>query len=445
MTSSFGVYREPSHQKQEASPSRPIAASGAPVMETIRQIAQETFEEKENLPRTPRQVTPAAAPSTPPQKKDASPQYLSLSSPESPAKELSPPPSPSFRRPSKSRMALRNPGQNAIALDFDDLKPLKTPPAKKKDAVQVTPVSKFIAHANQLTPDHTAVRKTLEFQDSALTSAYSRPSPSRHEALERLEDCARNAMRRSRILRFMSENGKVSGVLGWKEFSSCWPAQVFQQVNQQAKPGKDPARVLLNLTHLDNLELTEGGMSVKGKHIHDQYLPGACVNRKTQVWCALQKVEGCMKEAKFSTFFPLLRCSHQEIIDLVTAALKSPVIAHKGGLILVQPGGCDYCVEIAMHNSIISTVIPILDYAVYEPNAVFRYDTYRDGSLHLSTHQIALKELLPDIRARIKADSPEIRYQCDNGDLIIDIAYFLKDCPIQKGILVRFPRDVVLK
>ncbi|MCE5318647.1 MAG: hypothetical protein LLG04_14945 [Parachlamydia sp.] len=441
-------------QQRDPSPLRPIAVESGPMNETIAKVAdlalQSNFHLPPGSPRTPTKA-PAALITTPPK-------FMSMSSPESPAKdELSPPSSPSFRRalkPLNRAAPARKPGRKPALLDFEeeDLKPLKTPPAKKGDTPKQTPVGKFIGHANQLTPDHTATRKTLEFQGKAMESAVNRPSPDRQEALERLGHCARSAMQRSLILKLMTEPGKVTGMLGWKNFSPCWPAEVFQQVVRHSKPGRDPARVLLNLTHLDNLELTEGGQSVKGKHIHDQYLPGACVNRKTQVWCAMQKVDaaGCLKEAKFSTYFPLLRCSHQEIIDLVTEALQTPMIANKGGLVLVQPSGSTYCVEIAMHNNIISTVIPILDYGVYASNTVFNYDLYQDATLRLSAHQIALDKVLPVIRAKIKEDSPEIRYQCSNGDLIIDIAYFLKeagfsDCPIQKGILVRFPRSEVFR
>lgn len=449
MAHSLALFGASPSQKPDPSPIRPAAVSAAPIMETISKIAEVAMTNPQEYgPKTPRHVPAAAQPSTPPAKN--SPQYLSLSSPESPDSDAVSPPSPPKRalKPANRTAAARS--SKPVAFDFDEADPLKTPPSSKAETQKLTPVSKFIAHANDQTPDHTALPKTRQLQETALESAARRQSPERRQALERLDDCTRRAMQRSRILQFKPESGKVTGVLGWIEFSSCWPADMFQQVNRHTRHGHDPLRALLNLTHLDSLEKTEGGNSVKGKHIHNQYLHGACINRKTQVWGAFQKTEDCAKEAKYSTFFPLLRCSHQEIIDLVSQGLKTPAIANKGNLALVQPPECGFCVEIAMHNGIISTVIPILDYAVYEPKIVFRYDAYRDGAMHLSEHHIALEKVVAVLRTKLLPDSPEIRYQCANGDLIIDVAYFLKeagyaDCPIEKGILIRFPRNEVLK
>lgn len=388
--------------------------------------------------------SPSLAPSsyvrTPPPTKKKDSGFLTLS-PDSPAASSSfkTPPPPKLKGGNDLNAKFLN-----ISLD-DDESEVESP-----NGVDKTPVSACIDLLNTSTPNHTLTPKSRSKADQAFRSIDERSPESQQEAYKRILSCTKSALGRSSLAKVLEfGEDQVVAVEDFKQAQACWPAEMHQAASQRSG-NTDLENVIFDLSHILDLDPTEGGLSAKGKHVHPTYLPHACIHPRSKAWCAIQALEpkpGMLKTSKFSTFFPLSE-DRETITALVSEAIQNgTIVAKKGNLHLIQTENCPFAIEIAIRANIVRTVFPVLELVRYNPDLVLTFDQFSQGDIQPCFHQISLQKVYQALQPKIHPKSEEIRFLCDNGDLIIDIAPFLKiagyNCPIEKGLLVRFRRNEI--
>ncbi|HUD01534.1 MAG TPA: hypothetical protein VMR37_04355, partial [Rhabdochlamydiaceae bacterium] len=269
------------------------------------------------------------------------------------------------------------------------------------------------------------------------------------QACERLINATMEVLERpnSGFTIFHSQIGHILGVTDLKNGNVCWFMRILKNISQRLKEISKPTQILaqahpillLDLTHILSLEATEGRLSVRGQHVHKNYLPNSCINPRSGVWCVTQQTESKLKKSKFSSNLPLQFQNEQQVTDLVNLAIvKGKVIVENNGRFLIQVNP-DFFLEVVIRDSIrIPTIMPVLHCGSYDSKDII-LDGYDGEKVISAAYQIPLAKLLPFIKQNTAA--PLYAF---NAEVIIDIAPFFKEagiqCPVEKGILIRFPK-----
>jgi hypothetical protein len=326
------------------------------------------------------------------------------------------------------------------------------PTTPQKPNVPETPIKKLTRTIGNSQARETWTPKRTQVLHGAEDKILSLPPELVPQACERLLNATFEVLEKpdSGFKIYRSPMGPILGVTNLKEGNVCWFMRVLKNISQRLKEithaqtlvERNPI-LLLDLTHILSLEASEGGLSVRGQHVNKNYLANSCINPRSGVWCASQSTKAKLKESKFSTNLPLQFQNEQQVTDLVNRAImQGTVIAEKAGRFLIQMTP-DFFLEVVIRDHIrIPTIMPVLVCDAYAESKVIILDGFDGEKVIPTAYQIPLVKLLPFIR-------PEAALYTLENELIIDVAPLLQEagiqCPVEKGILIRFPKTMFQK